>query len=587
MQSRGVLIAVGPEGVRQEWKLHHPSYQVGRKVGRPLPERIEVAGDPLLSRHHFDLTFSDGVLEIVRNPAAKNPLFFQGQDQDSFTLEPGQGFLAGKTRFEFQLQQAADSTAPTTEYTMLRTELAGLRQQNSAECFRAMVELLPQLRESAEAATAFSSTLEVLRSLLPEAAELMVLRLQEQEVEVMDRLCPITRSVTTPPSRGLLRRAFEQSATVAHVWSHSGQDDGLTQHAQADWAVASPVTGASQERHALYVIGTGRAALSDTEVQRQKSYLDDMGSLIDIVAETLGHHLAVQALNQFEGRVTRFFSPVLRKKLAGRDFSEIMKPKRRQVTVMFFDLRGFSMATEAAEAAETAEQELAQILEHHETLTEVMTTVTDCVFAEDGVVIDYQGDAVLACWGALSEGAEANKAVRAAQAIVERIHAMNLRCGLGLASGEAIAGQVGAREQFKFGVLGRVVNLASRLEGLTKFFGVPVLMSVDSRAQLEADTLCRRIGLVRPAGVNDSVEIHELVIPTEHGGSGLSGEEVEAFEKASRLFTTGDMAQAYQALLTGSKATDPVGRFLTRRTLEFLDDGVPKGWDGVLEFTKK
>ena len=581
MKAKGVLSAVAPEGDRQEWRLQHPSYQVGRKVGRPLPDRLEVAGDPLLSRHHFDITFHEGQLQVVRNPEAKNPLFFQGQDQERFVLEPGQGFLAGKTRFEFQLQQVGDSAAPTTEYTLLRTELAGLRQQNSADCFRAMVELLPQLRESAEPATAYSSTLEVLRSLLPEAAELMVLRLQEEDVDVVDRLCPVTRSLTTPPSRGLLRRAFEQSATVAHVWSHSGGDDGLTQHAQADWAVASPVAGASQERHALYVVGTGRVALSETEVQRQKSYLDEMGSLIDIVAETLGHHLAVQALNQFEGRVTRFFSPVLRKKLAGRQFSEIMQPTRRQVTVLFFDLRGFSMATEAAD------EELAQILEHHETLTEVMTTVTDCVFAEDGVVIDYQGDAVLACWGALSEGAEAHKAVRAARTIVERVHAMELRCGIGLASGEAIAGQVGAREQFKFGVLGRVVNLASRLEGLTKFFGVPVLMSVDSREHLESDILCRRIGLVRPAGVNESVEIHELVIAGEHGGSGLSPDEVEAFEKASHLFTSGDMAEAYQALLNGSVATDPVGRFLTRRTLEFLDDGVPKGWDGVLEFSKK
>ncbi|MGE0491919.1 MAG: adenylate/guanylate cyclase domain-containing protein [Vulcanimicrobiota bacterium] len=595
MHSTLILVAVGPSGERQEFSLNDHSYAVGRADGRHDPRRLAISGDPLLSRHHFDLDFENGSFTVVRNPAAKNPIFFMGKESDRFELAPGQTFLSGKTRFQLAFRGTVGDTPPTTEFTLLRTDYQPAKRQNIAECFRALVELLPELRNSAEEETAFNSAVGVLKSLLPDAAEFMVFKVSregELETQLVASATKPGRSGTTPPSRGLLSRAFESNGTIAHVWA-AGQAEpsAMTEHARADWAVASPVEVAGSECYALYVVGSAPAALSPTEAERQKRYLDDMTALVDIVAETLSHHLAVARLNRFEGQVTRFFSPVLRQSLAGREFSEVLRPTRRVVTVLFFDLRGFSRATEEAE------EDLEQILGHHEVLTDVMTAVTDCVFSQDGVVVDYQGDAVMACWGALADGSEAHKAVAAARNIVERIYSMDLpftsgpralRCGLGLASGEAIAGQIGAREQIKFGVLGRVVNLASRLEGLTKYFGVPILMSDGVRQNLvDNECLCRRIGMVRPAGVAEATEVHELVVGSEFGGSGLSLDEVRSFEEAALLFSRGDMNAAYEALLEGSRANDPVGRFLTRSTLQYLDDGVPKGWDGVLRFDRK
>ncbi len=590
MTSQPVLVAVGPSGGPQEFLLERLTYSVGRADGRWLEERLAVTGDPLLSRHHFDIEWSQGKLHVCRHPEAKNPLFFQGRERDRFELSPGQVFLSGKTRFELMVRCEESSAPPLREFTLVRTELPQVHRPNTEECFRALVELLPELRNSADETTAFQGTLKVLARLLPEAAELTVLKLGERPETLERRLAP-ERTRATPPSRGLLARAFEVNATVAHVWSGQSANPALTEHAQADWAVASPVEVAGAERFALYVVGSAAAALSESEAERQKAYLDDMTSLVDIVAETLGHHLAVAHLNRFEGQVTRFFSPVLRQSLVGREFSEVLRPTRREVTVMFFDLRGFSRATEEAD------EDLDSILGHHELLTDVMTAVTDCVFEQDGVVVDYQGDAVLACWGALNEGRETAKAVEAARAILERIYAMELpfaesgprglRCGIGLAGGEAIAGQIGAREQIKFGVLGNIVNLASRLEGLTRFLGVPILLDSQVYSDLPEDFLCRRIGQVRPSGVEEPYELFELVVAQELGGSGLQLEEVQSFEAASHHFSQGRMNEAYEALLAGSRPHDPVARFLTRRTLLYLEEGLPRDFSGVLEFRHK
>lgn len=594
MQKTPVLKISGPDGHHQEFILRDPAYSVGRADGKVREGRLAVQGDPLLSRHHFDISWNDGALSVAKNQSAKNPMFFQGVECESFEVAPGQSFISGKTRFQLLLTGTSNSATPTTEYTILRTQFQMRERPNIDECFRALVELLPELRGSANREAAFGAALKVLKELLPEASEFSVLSLDDEQAKVLCQELARGRSTATPPSRRLISRAFDTNGTVTHVWA---KGDGptsqpmMTAHAQADWAVASPIEVAGKERFALYVVGSAQTALSETEAMRQKQYLDGLASLIDIVAETLGHHLAVARLSRFEGQVARFFSPALRKRLAGGEFAEVLKPMRRKVTVMFFDLRGFSRATEEAQ------DDLESILNHHEILTDVMTAVTDCVFAEDGVVVDYQGDAVMACWGALSDVPEADKAVRAAQAIVRTIYAMNLpfgdsasvpmRCGLGLATGDVIAGQVGAREQTKFGVLGPTVNLAARLEGLTKYLRVPILLSSETRLELNEDALCRRIGKVRPAGLDEICELHELVLEEGLGGSGLSPDEVRAFESASLHYSEGRMNEAYEALMSGSRAADPIGRFLARHTLRHLDSGVPPGFDGVLQFTKK
>ena len=588
-----ILKVNGPNGNVQEFLLSRREYSVGRDDGLQRDEHLVVNEDPLLSRHHFDITWENDKLTVRRSAKAKNPVFFGGKECDQFTLVPGQLFVSGETRFRLQLSTSGSSQIPTTEFTLARTQFQNIQRPNIDECFRALADMLPELRTSTDQESAFRGALQVLKELIPEAAEFAILKV-DKEIEMLSQQLSASRAMSTPPSRKLLDRAFELSSTVTHVWAKASAAPSMsmmTEHAKADWAMASPIEVAGVERFGLYVVGSAISALSDIEAQAQKKYLDGLASLVDIVAATLEHHLAVARFNRFEGQVVRFFSPALRQSLTGQEFAKILQPRKRKVTVLFFDLRGFSKATEKAQV------DLDRILKHHNVLTQVMTAVTNCVFAEDGIVIDYQGDAVMACWGALGDDCEAPKAIRAARAIVRKIHSLDLpfgdpgtramRCGLGLATGDVIAGQVGAQEQTKFGVLGPTVNLASRLEGLTKYFQVPILMNSETRRELPSDTPCRRIGLVRPAGLREATVLYELVLEEALGGSGLSQSEIACYESASSHYAEGNMEEAYQELMKGSRASDPIARFLTRHILDHLDHGLPHDFDGILGFRSK
>jgi len=559
-----------PEAGRREFALDEPRYTVGRgTTGDEGVAHLCLSGDSLVSRQHFEVIPAGTGAVVRRLPSGRNPIFYQGQECDDFTLPPGESFVVGQTRFTLARSEAALATV-LNEFTLMGPGREQARQRSSYECFQALMRMLPELRRAADIETVWTTSLGVLRTLLPEASCVMVL----DGDRVVDSL-PAGRAAQA--SKRLVARAHQQKCTVTHCWDETTAGEATVLE-QVSWAVASPV-----EQHTFYAMGS--ASPQD---------LEGKAVLIDVVAETVAHYLALQQFQRLQSQVGQFFSPVLRRLLSEQDFREVLKPRRAEVTVLFFDLRGFSMATEAAE-----HDSLDHFLQHHEILTNVMTEITDCIFAREGVVIDYQGDAILACWGTPNARADhALQAVEAARAILERVYAMdlpfksqkggrNLRCGLGLGSGDVIAGQIGARDQTKFGIMGKVVNHASRLEGLTKQLGVPMLINADLYHQLPKDQVhCRCVGKIRPAGVREASEIYEVVVPVDHGGSGLTPEESGAYAQAYQAYCEGDFRGGLQHLRQ-VPLEDPIGSFLMREILNRQDDELPRGWDGVMEFRTK
>lgn len=559
-----------PEGGRREFALERPRHTVGRGSGDGDPGHLSVTGDSLVSRQHFEvLQDAQGVL-IRRLASGRNPIFYQGQECDEFRLPAGEAFVVGQTRCTLARSEAALATV-LNEFTLMGPGRDQARQRSSYECFQALMQMLPELRRASDIATVWSTALGVLKTLLPEASTLMVL----EGDRVIDSIPPGSQ---VQASKRLVARAHQQKCTITHCWDESTASEATVLE-QVSWAVAAPA-----EQNTLYAVGSANP-----------QDLEGKAVLIDVVAETVAHYLALQQFQRMQSQVGQFFSPVLRRLLSEQDFREVLKPRRAEVSVLFFDLRGFSMATEAADSGDS----LDEILHHHETLTNVMTEITECIFAREGVVIDYQGDAILACWGAPHPRPDhALQAVEAARAILNRVYAMdlpftmqkggrNLRCGLGLGSGEVIAGQIGARDQTKFGIMGKVVNQASRLEGLTKQLGVPMLINAELFRQLPADQVhCRCVGKVRPAGVREASEIYEVVVPVEQGGSGLSLAESAAYAGAYQAYREGDFRGALQHLRQ-VPLEDPIGSFLMRQALNRQDEDLPEGWDGILEFRSK
>jgi adenylate cyclase len=320
--------------------------------------------------------------------------------------------------------------------------------------------------------------------------------------------------------------------------------------------------------------------------------------VLSLIASVVSGHLEGRKLHHLEGQLGQFFSPAMRALILKDPNHSLLELGHREVTVLFFDLRGFSKAAEKSQSLGAEEERSKAFLEHHETIRHIMTVVTECIFDNDGIVVDFQGDAVFACWGApLTCDDHASRALSAAEMILRRLKSEfpgfqrdlekhTIPCGIGISTGSVLAGNVGIGGQVKYVVMGTCVNVASRLEGLTKYFHVPALFTGDTYAALGKKVKCRRVAKVKPSGMMQTIALHELVVDRECGGSGLTEGEVNTYENALQAFEEGRMEDSERELREVS-IDDPVRRFLNLRVEHALLEGVPENWDGVITFHQK
>jgi adenylate cyclase len=165
----------------------------------------------------------------------------------------------------------------------------------------------------------------------------------------------------------------------------------------------------------------------------------------------------------------------------------------------------------------------------------------------------------------------------------------DFRAGIGIASGDAVAGKIGTVDQVKVTVFGPVVNLASRLEGMTKLLRAPILIdeatAAAARNQLTAETgRIRRVARVMPLGIETPLEVSEL-LPPQSEQPDMSDRDIVTYEAALDALQAKDWEQAF-ALLHQVPADDRVKDFLT----VFIAQNnrlPPKNWDGVIRMTAK
>jgi len=171
------------------------------------------------------------------------------------------------------------------------------------------------------------------------------------------------------------------------------------------------------------------------------------------------------------------------------DLGQALQPQSVEVTVVVTDLRGFTAMSETMSPGEV----VSMLGEYH-------AAMLDAVDAHRGVVDKFLGDGMLLVFGLPPVGeapppdAGAHQAVQCAQALLERLNALNahraqskrasLAMGLGIHTGPVVAGTIGAGRRREFTVIGDAVNTASRLEGLTKAAGTPILLSLATASKL-------------------------------------------------------------------------------------------------------
>jgi class 3 adenylate cyclase len=185
--------------------------------------------------------------------------------------------------------------------------------------------------------------------------------------------------------------------------------------------------------------------------------------------------------------------------------------ERREVSILFQDIRGFTSMSEKMDPAELLW-----------VLNQFFTEAVAAVEAEGGVVKQFTGDGVMALFGApVTHPDDPERAVRAALAMVSRLAQLNarlstqnmppLRIGVGIHTGEVIAGRIGPDERVEYGVVGDPVNLASRIEGLTKEVQATILVSNVTAARLGPDFTLGRTAVLPVKGKEKPVEVVEVL----------------------------------------------------------------------------
>jgi adenylate cyclase len=287
--------------------------------------------------------------------------------------------------------------------------------------------------------------------------------------------------------------------------------------------------------------------------------------------------------------MSQFFSPAVMETLVDEDGSKALAPREDTVTVLFCDVRGFS------KKVEQAKRDLHAVLQQ---MSDALGVMTQNILRHEGVIADFQGDAALGFWGWPAQPPDGPlPACLAALAISQQFlaaerdpkHSLHgFGVGVGIGYGRAIAGRIGTKEQIKVGVFGPVVNLASRLESMTRQLGVSIVLD-DAAADYVRKNLpptvgrVRRLVCVRPKGMETPATVNEL-LPAANG-HGLSDEQIAYYESGLDAVIAGRWEEALK-ILDPLVARDAPAAFLKRIMTE-TNCKPPAGWDGAFTLKAK
>jgi adenylate cyclase len=386
--------------------------------------------------------------------------------------------------------------------------------------------------------------------------------------------------------------AIQRQLLVSHRWGGC-LDSKYPTVSEAQWAVCAPVltTFETEGDYAVYLSGV-RSPVSDRT--HSGTLPQEQLSLIAIVAEILQSVRTLSDLSECRKSMGEFFPKPIRDQIFSKDLSEVFRTDEVDAAVLFCDLRGSSRF---------AEQQSAELLMAWNRIEAALSIMTEAITNQYGSIGDFQGDAAMGFWGWPRASSAADKhhddvqaACQAADMLRERFQQKarqgpltGFACGIGIAAGRVVAGMLGTIDQRKIGVFGPAVNLASRLESLTKRMGAAILIDERAREVLRQSNSkmfgrLRYLASVQPAGMETSARIYELMLPPSDPKA-LTMKQLKLFDYGRTSFEQGDWQDARGALEQLSQAGDGPAKFL----IEVMDElGSPPGnWNGSIVLTAK
>ena len=262
--------------------------------------------------------------------------------------------------------------------------------------------------------------------------------------------------------------------------------------------------------------------------------------------------------------------------------------EKRVLSVFFSDLAGFTTLSE-----KLTPEEVVTLLNRY------LTAMTDIILSSGGIIDKYEGDAIMAFWGApVPQKDHATRACLDAldnQSRLIELRQEFTRMGLppvfariGINTGEMIIGNMGSGQRFDFTVIGDSVNLASRLEGAGKEYGTSITISEETYRQAQDQVEVRELDLLQVKGKETAVRIYELI--------GRKGDLNEKKEQLHKIFSEGltlyrrqewtEAIHSFQRALELASDDGPSKTFI-RRCQYFQNNPPGAGWDGVYRLTSK
>ena len=289
-----------------------------------------------------------------------------------------------------------------------------------------------------------------------------------------------------------------------------------------------------------------------------------------------------------KGAFSQYLSPTVIDQIVENPDMLQLGGEKREMTPFFSDIQGFSTISEGL-----TPEELVQLL------NEYLTAMCDIISSHQGTIDKFEGDAIIAFWGAPLE--LPNHATVACYATLDmQQRSVELRkmlleqnrpllyTRMGLNSGPVVVGNMGSAERMDYTMMGDVVNLAARLEGANKFYKTYSMISGSTYELTKDDVDSRQLDIIRVVGKKEPVPVHELLARKNETSSEMSG-VVEQYLKGMKLYRErnfSDAVKEFEKVLTIDPEDGPSLTYVKRCGV-FIETPPEKDWDGVFTFTEK
>ena len=252
----------------------------------------------------------------------------------------------------------------------------------------------------------------------------------------------------------------------------------------------------------------------------------------------------------------------------------------RNMTVLFADIRNFTSISENLSASQLVEL-----------LNTFFTPMTEIIFKNNGTIDKYVGDLIMAFWGApLKDANHAQHAIESAISMQEKVKKLapllkekswsEIKIGIGISTGNMSVGDMGSQYRRNYTVLGDKVNLASRIESLTKFYGVTILTN-DETQKNQSKFIFRKIDRVKVHGKNNIVELYEVLGRINALTPELQ-DELQQYNQALNAYFAQQWDEAYTLMraLRKKHHSTKIYKIYVDRIQKYKEQPLPADWDG-------